>query len=154
MISIYTHTNTNLKTVNRPWSKHVCHSLVGWLWKSSSSFARWTLEGGAMEPVWESLLFPAVDGNYYWVPAPWWVHTHKHARAEMHRHIHTPTDTRSNIRTQAESFTKDKRFPVGLRGRRREGEKSSSGSLLFFIHFLSPSALRRPSLLCPHSPVL
>lgn len=120
---------------------------------ASSSLACKTLEGGATEPVpvWESLLFPAVDGNYYWVPSPWWVHAHTHT------HIHTPTDTQSNIQTHAESFSKDKRHPVGLRKRKRkregEGEKSSSGSLLLFRSLPLSLCTEETSLLSLHSPV-
>lgn len=74
--------------------------------------------------------------------------------ARSHTHIYTPTDTPSNTETLAESFTKDKRHPVGLRKRKREGEKSRSGSLLLLFHS-RPLSLRteEPSLLSLRLPV-
>lgn len=122
---------------------------------ASSSTACKTLEGGATEPV-------RLYGNLYYFQL--WMetitarllpdelcsahsHTHRHANIKPYTHtfIHTPTDTQSNIQTHAESFTKDKRHPVGLRKRKREGErdtqKSNSGSLLLF-HSLPLPPLR------------
>lgn len=112
-----------------------------------------TPEGGSAAPVWEFLLFPAVDGNYYQDPFPLMsVKEHAHTNTRnMHTHTYymrTPMDTQSNIQTQAESFTEDKRHPVGFTKRKREGEferKSSSSSALLLFHSLplSPCVLQR-----------
>lgn len=50
-------------------------------------------------------------------------------------HMRAPMDAQSNSHTRAESFTEDKRHPVGFTKRKREGEfgrKSSSSTLLLF----------------------
>ncbi len=83
--------------------------------------------------------------------------SHTHTHTHTHTYIRTPTDTQSNIQTHAESFTKDKRHPVGLRKRKRkregEGEKSSSGSLLLFHSLPLSLCTEDTSLLSLHSPV-
>lgn len=79
-----------------------------------------------------------------------------------HTHIHTRLRTlKSNIQTHAESFTRDKRHPVGLRkrkrkreGREREGEERSSGGSLLLFHSLPLSlCTEETSPLSLHSPV-
>ena len=80
-------------------------------------------------------------------------HTHTHT----HTHIHTPTDVRSNIQTLAESFTKDKRHPVGLRKRKRkrEGEREEQPRFPPSFSFTSSPSVctEETSLLSLHSPV-
>lgn len=101
-------------------------------------------------PGWESLLFPAVDGNYYWAAFPWWALKYKLTH-DKHRLIFTymcmPTDSQSifqTLRAQAELFSRDKSHPVVLR-KKKVGGKRSGGEVhsFLFIHFLSSRELWR-----------
>lgn len=112
-----------------------------------------TPEGGSAAPVWEFLLFPAVDGNYYQAPFPLMsVKEHAHTNTRnMHTHTHitcarlwTPSQT---FRLRLNHSQKIKDTLLALQ-REREGEferKSSSSSALLLFHSLplSPCVLQR-----------
>lgn len=112
-----------------------------------------TPEGGSAAPVWEFLLFPAVDGNYYQAPFPLMsVKEHAHTNTRnMHTHTHitcarlwTPSQT---FRLRLNHSQKIKDTLLALQ-REREGEferKSSSSTALLLFHSLplSPCVLQR-----------
>lgn len=146
-------------TVNRPCYYNMCVSrayLLRWWWKSPPL------------PLhvkhWRAVPL-SLYGNLYYFQL--WMETIterllpdelQSACSHRHTHIHTPTDTQSNIRTHAESFTKDKRHPVGLRKRKREGGREGegekrSGSLLHFHSLPRSVCTEETSLLSLHSPV-
>lgn len=112
-----------------------------------------TPEGGSAAPVWEFLLFPAVDGNYYQAPFPLMsVKEHAHTNTRnMHTHTHitcarlwTPSQT-FRLRLNHSQKIKDTLLAL-QRERGRESLRERAAAVVpsfFFIHFLSPCVLQR-----------